>query len=54
MITVENYYEPIVYEQRFSSHIYEKQLELLHNNNTRPFNNNTQPTQEVNEIKYIK
>ena len=31
MITVENDYEPIIYEQPFSSHIYENQLELLHN-----------------------
>ena len=31
MITVENDYEPIIYEQPFTSHIYENQLELLHN-----------------------
>ena len=31
MIAVENDYEPIIYEQPFSSHIYENQLELLHN-----------------------
>ena len=31
MITVENYYEPVIYEQPFTSHIYENQLELLHN-----------------------
>ena len=29
MITVEFDYEPIIYEQPFSSHIYENQLELL-------------------------
>ena len=29
MITVENDYEPIVYEQPFSSHIYKNQPELL-------------------------
>ena len=29
MITLENDYEPIVYDQPFSSHIYENQLELL-------------------------
>ena len=50
MITVENDYEPIIYEQPFSSHIYENQLELLHNYYTRPIISNTQPTQEVNEI----
>ena len=31
MITFENDYEPIIYEQPFTSHIYENQLELLHN-----------------------
>ena len=31
MIAVENDYEPIIYEQPFSSHIYENQSELLHN-----------------------
>ena len=31
MITVENDYEPIIYEQPFTSHIYQNQLELLHN-----------------------
>ena len=50
MITVENDYEPIIYEQPFSSHIYKNQWELLHNYYTTPINNNTQPTQEVNEI----
>ena len=49
MITIENDYEPIVYEQPFSSHIYENQLELLHNYYTTPINNITQPIQEVNE-----
>ena len=50
MITVENDYEPIIYEQPFSSHIYKNQLELLHNYYTRPINNNTRTTQEVNKI----
>ena len=50
MITVKNDYEPILYEQPFSSHIYENQLELLHDYYTRPINNNAQTLQEVNEI----
>ena len=53
MITIENDYEPIIYEQAFSSHIYENQLELLHNYYTTPINNNTQPIQEVNEINTV-
>ena len=31
MITFENDYDSIIYEQPFTSHIYENQLELLHN-----------------------
>ena len=38
MIAVENDYEPIIYEQPFSSHIYENQLELLHNYYIEPIN----------------
>ena len=53
MITVENDYEPIIYEQPFTSHINENQLELLDNNYIRPINNNTQTTQEVNEINTV-
>ena len=53
MITVENDYEPIIYEQPFSSHKYENQLELLHNNYTTPISNNTRTTQEVNEINTV-
>ena len=53
MITVENDYEPIIYEQPFSSHIYENQLELLHNYYTTPINNDTRTTQEVNEINTV-
>ena len=50
MITVENDYEPIIYEQPFTSHIYKNQLERLHNYYIGPINNNTQTTQEVNKI----
>ena len=53
VITVENDYEPIIYEQPFSSHIYENQSDFLHNYYTTPINNNTQPTQEVNEINTV-
>ena len=53
MITVENDYEFIIYEQHFTSHIYENQLELLHNYYIGPINNNTQTTQEVNEINTV-
>ena len=53
MITVENDYEPIIYEQTFTSHINENQFKLLHNYYIRPINNNTQTTQEVNEINTV-
>ena len=52
MITVENDYEPIIYEQPFTSHIYENQLELLHNYYIEPFNT-TQTAQETNEINTV-
>ena len=53
MITVENDFEPIIYEQPFTSHIYnENQLELLHNYYIGPIDN-TQITQEVNEINTV-
>ena len=52
MITVENDYEPIIYEQLFTSHINENQLELLHNYYIGPIKN-TQTTQEVNEINTV-
>ena len=52
MITVENDYVSIIYEQPFSSHIYETQLELLHNYYIGPINN-TQTTQEVNGINTV-
>ena len=49
MIAVENDYEPIINEQPFTSHIYENQLELLHNYYIKPINT-TQTAQEINEI----
>ena len=49
MIAVENDYEPIIYEQPFSSHIYENQLELLHNYYIESIHS-TQTTQETNDI----
>ena len=52
MITVENDYEPIIYEQLVTSHIYENQLELLHNYYIGP-SDATQTTQEVNEINTV-
>ena len=52
MITVKNDYEPIIYEQPFTSRIYENQLELLHNYYIGPIDN-TQTTQEVNEINTV-
>ena len=52
MITVENDYEPIKYEQPFTSHIYENQLELLHNYYMEPIKT-TQTAQEVNEINTV-
>ena len=53
MITIENAYEPSIYEQPFTLHIYENQLELLHNYYIRPIIKNTQTTQEVNEINTV-
>ena len=52
MITVENDYEPVIYEQPFTSHIYENQLELLHNYYIGT-TDTTQTTQEVNEINTV-
>ena len=60
MITIENDYEPIIYEQPFTSYIYiyiyiyiyENQLELLHNYYIGPIDD-TQTTQEVNEINTV-
>ena len=54
MITVENDYELIIHEQPFTSHIYENQLELLHNYYIGPINNNnTQTTQKVNGFNTV-
>ena len=50
MISIENDYESITYEQPFSSHIYENPLELLTNYYMEPISNDTQNTQEVNKI----
>ena len=50
MISVENDYESITYEQPFISHIYENQLELLNNYYMGPISIDTQTTQEVNKI----
>ena len=52
MIAVENDYEPIIYEQPFTSHIYENQLELLHNYYIEPINT-TQTAQEINKINTV-
>ena len=52
MITVENDYEPIMYEQPFTSHINQNQLELHHNYYIGPIDN-TQTTQEVNGINTV-
>ena len=53
MITVENDYEPIIYKQPFSSHIYENQMELLSNYYIEPTNNNSRDNQEVNKINTV-
>ena len=50
MITAENDYELIIYEQPFTSHIYENQLELLHNYYTTPNSNKIPIEQEVERI----
>ena len=52
MITVENEYEPIIYEQPFTSHIYENQLEHLHNYYVEPITT-TQTAQEINETNIV-
>ena len=53
MITVENDYKPIIYEQPFHSYIYENQLELLHDYNTRRISNKIPSVQEVNETNTV-
>ena len=53
MITAENDYEPIIYEQPFTSHIYENHLELLHNYYTTPNSKNVPVEQEVKRISTV-
>ena len=53
MIAVENDYEPIIYEQPFSSHIYENQMELLNNYYKEPTNSNSRDNQEENKINTV-
>ena len=53
MITVEREYEAIVYEQPFSSHIYENQSELLQAYYTRPIRNDVSVEQNVTEINTV-
>ena len=52
MIAVKNDYEPIMYEQSFTSFVYENQLELLHSYYIEPINT-TQTAQEINEINTV-
>ena len=53
MITVKKDYEPIIYKQPFSSHIYENQSELLQDYYTRPIRNDVSIEQNVNEINTV-
>ena len=53
MITAENDYEPIIYEQPFTSQIYENPLELLQNHYTTPNSNNVSVEQELNRINTV-
>ena len=50
MISVKNDYESVTYEEPFSSHMYENQLELLNNYYLGPNSNDTQTTEEVHKI----
>ena len=50
MITVENDYESVTYEEPFSSHVYENQIELLNNYYLGPNNNPTQINQKAHKI----
>ena len=52
-IAVENDYEPIIYEQPFSSHIYENQSELLHNYYIEPIHS-TPTTQKTMKLTLQK
>ena len=53
MITVENDYKPIIYEQPLSTHIYENQSELLQDYYTRPIRNDVSIEQNVNEMNTV-
>ena len=50
MITVENDYESVTYEEPFTSHIYENQIELLNNYYLGPNSNSTQINQGTQKI----
>ena len=50
MITVKNDYEPLIYDQPFSSHIYENRSEFLQDYYARPIRNDVSVEQNVNEI----
>ena len=53
IITIENDYESIIYEQPFHSNIYENQLDLLHDYYTRPISNKIPAVLEVNGINTV-
>ena len=53
MITVENDYEPVKYEQLFISHNYKNQSELLQDYYSRPIRNYMSIEQNVNEIDTV-
>ena len=53
MIKVENDYEPIIYEQPFTSHIYENYLELLQNYYTTTISKNEPVEKEINRINTV-
>ena len=53
MIKDENDYEPFIYEQPFSSHIYENHMEVLFDYYIRPISNIVSVTQEVNETNTV-
>ena len=49
MIAADNDFEPVIYEQPFSSHMYENQSEFLHNYYTKLIHS-TPTSQETNGI----
>ena len=53
MFEVENYHEPVTYEQLFHSHVYEIQLELLQKYFIRPTSNIIPIVLEVNQMNII-